>query len=100
MVGYSDLSIVNLTKEKYDELVGSGGCNPRAIYIVSSNYIDAYGQRVENVADAESVSDAVNLGQAHGLVDVKLNQIAAAPEFDIYDNYDEGDFIMHDGEFY
>ena len=59
--GYYDLSVVKISKSDYENLVSLSACDDKTIYIVYSNIIDVYGQRVVNVADAEDLSDAVNL---------------------------------------
>lgn len=58
-----DLSVVRIGKDEYAELVASDKALSNCLYVVSSDTVDAYGERVVNVADATDVSDAVNLGQ-------------------------------------
>jgi len=41
-VKYTDLSIIKMQKDAYDA-ARSGGLNQDALYMVSSDYIDAYG---------------------------------------------------------
>ena len=47
--GYSDLSVVKISKKDYDNLVSEEKTNERTIYIVESNVIDAYGEKIVNV---------------------------------------------------
>ena len=58
---YSDLSVVKISKDDYELLVAGGNVNPRSIYIISSDVIDAYEQKIINVQDATGQMDAVNL---------------------------------------
>lgn len=66
--GYTELSVVKLTKEAYENLVANNACNPKTIYVVSSDYIDAYGQKIQNLKDATDDADAVNLKQLSNTV--------------------------------
>lgn len=47
--GYSDLSVVKISKKDYDKLVSDEKTDERTIYIVESNVIDAYGEKIVNV---------------------------------------------------
>ena len=67
--GYSDLSVVKISKKDYDNLVSEGGTDERTIYIVESNVIDAYGEKIVNVQDATDISDAVNLNVLTSKID-------------------------------
>ena len=58
----TDLSVMHISQSDYHELVASGDVLSGMLYIVSSDGIDAYGQRLSNLADAQEISDAVNLG--------------------------------------
>lgn len=51
---YSNLSVVKITKEEYEQKITDAACSGvdlsnNVLYIVSSDYIDAYEQRIENV---------------------------------------------------
>jgi hypothetical protein len=59
---YSDLSILRVNSDEYHNLVANNQVNNSILYIVSSENINAYGERIENVADGEISSDGVNLG--------------------------------------
>lgn len=51
VVGHSDLSIIKIDKDEYDMLVATNGsalCG-NVLYVVDSDYIDAYGQVISNV---------------------------------------------------
>ena len=65
--GYGDLSVVKISKVAYDELVVNENVDPQTIYIVSSNYIDAYGEKMKNLAEGTEDSDAINYSQLKSL---------------------------------
>ena len=62
---YSDLSVVKIAKAEYDELVALSGdtLSNNVLYVIDSDYEDAYGQQIKNLADATDLSDAVNKKQ-------------------------------------
>lgn len=60
---FSDLSIVKLTKADYDTLVISSQMSGNVLYIVDSNYIDAYGQEIRNVLSSTEPTNAATYGQ-------------------------------------
>ena len=63
-VAYSkDLSVIKLSYNEYKDLVNSNATSPSILYIVSSDYVETYGQQIKNVAPATDLSDAVNLEQ-------------------------------------
>ena len=41
--GYSDLSVIKLSSTEYQDLVVSGATSPSVLYVVESNFINAYG---------------------------------------------------------
>ena len=57
---YSDLSILRVNSDEYHELVVNNQINNETLYIISSENINAYGERIENVATPISASDATN----------------------------------------
>ena len=57
---YSDLSILRVNSDEYHNLVANNQVNNDILYIVSSENINAYGERIENVATPISASDATN----------------------------------------
>lgn len=62
--GNSDLSIVKLPKEEYELLaIGPTPLSANVLYVVESDYIDAYGQQIKNLSAGTELSDAVNVGQ-------------------------------------
>ncbi len=46
---YSNLSVIKLSKEDYDNLLLNDKLCESALYFVSSEFIDAYGQQIKNV---------------------------------------------------
>ena len=65
---YSDLSVVKILKDNYENLLATTGVDNKTIYIVSSNVIDSYGQKIVNVQDATDLSDAINLRQLRSTI--------------------------------
>ena len=57
---YSDLSILRVNSDEYHELVVNNQINNETLYIISSENINAYGERIENVDTPISASDATN----------------------------------------
>ena len=59
----SDLSVIKLSSyEEYAQIL-QDGAQPNALYIISSDYINAYGQQLRNLADGTLSSDAATYGQ-------------------------------------
>lgn len=54
----ADLSVCTLSYDEYAKLVKDGECSHDTLYIVSSNYINAYGQSIKNIAEPELSCDA------------------------------------------
>lgn len=66
-----NFEIKHVSRDEYYGLVNSEeGALSNAIYIVSSDNLNAYNQKIENVADGEKDTDAVNLGQLKNYSDV------------------------------
>lgn len=56
---YSDLSVIKVTAAEYAQKVKDGtNLDSNILYIVSSDYIDAYGQQMKNLAEPTDLSDA------------------------------------------
>lgn len=65
------VNIRYISRDDYYELVNSeNGALSNEIYIISSDNLNAYDQKIENVADGEKDTDAVNLGQLKNYSDV------------------------------
>ena len=54
----TDLSICSLCTEDYEKLVLENKCLSNMLYIVSSEYSNAYGQQIKNVAYPTDHNDA------------------------------------------
>ena len=54
----SDISVIKLDSEEYARLLAQGQTQPNAIYIVSGDYVNAYGQQLKNLAYPTDLSDA------------------------------------------
>ena len=46
---YTDLSVVKLPINEYNEKSAAGELDPRALYIVSADYVETYGQVISNM---------------------------------------------------
>jgi len=64
----TDLSICKMSSSDYYELVKEDRCLSNVLYVVSSDFINAYGERVENVACPEVSSDAATKGYVDSTV--------------------------------
>lgn len=54
---------VNIAESAYMQLVNAGNVDPDIVYIVSSDCINAYNQRIKNLSYGIESNDAVNLKQ-------------------------------------
>jgi hypothetical protein len=57
----SSLSIQHISRDDYHDLVVNNNINSETLYIVSSDNIDAYGERVTNIANPIESTDATNV---------------------------------------
>lgn len=57
----ANINMLHISQDDYDQLVASGTALSNTLYIVSSDYIEACGQQVKNIAPGTDLSDAVNL---------------------------------------
>ena len=60
--GYSDLSVIKLSSNEYQSLVSSKATLSNALYIVESDFVNAYGQQIKNLANPTDLSDAATKG--------------------------------------
>lgn len=58
VTGSNDLSVVKLSADEYAQMLDDGTCVSNAIYIVEAPNIDAFKQRITNVAPPTDLSDA------------------------------------------
>lgn len=63
----TDLSVVHISKDEYHELVVNENIDNSTLYIISSENINAYGERITNLADGISENDAATYGQLSNL---------------------------------
>lgn len=61
--GYDDLAVIKLSADEYAQMLEDGTCLSNAIYIVEAPTLNAFKQRIINVAPGTELSDAVNLEQ-------------------------------------
>lgn len=59
----NDFQVINISQDDYHALVETGNTLSNAIYIVSSDIMNMYNERITNLADGISANDAVNLNQ-------------------------------------
>ena len=59
----TDVNLQHISQEDYERLVEESAVVSNWVYFVSSEYEDAYGQQVKNMAPGTDLSDAVNLEQ-------------------------------------
>ena len=82
--------VKHISRDDYYDLVNSEeGALSNAIYIVSSDNLNAYDQKIENVADGEKDTDAVNLGQVNEIFKncyKNIKNITDTEYFDLYKN--------------
>ena len=60
----ADLSVCKIRQSEYNELVKNESCLSNMLYVVESDYIDACGQQIKNVAEPIDAQDAVTLKYA------------------------------------
>ena len=69
------LTMHKISAEKYAELLKNGGIVETDLYVISSDYIDGYGERVKNVANGEEATDAATYGQVIDLSTALSNDV-------------------------
>ena len=70
---YSDLSIIKLSSNEYQDLVESNATLSNALYVVESDFINAYGQQIKNLANPNDLSDAATKGYVDDAINDKSN---------------------------
>ena len=83
---YINVSRVNA--ETYHDIITNGTADPKTIYIVSSDNVNAFGERVMNVGDATEPSDAVNLKQLNG-TKTELTTLVSSVSSDLQKKIDD-----------
>ena len=82
------INISRVDAETYHQIVAGGTADAKTIYIVSSDNINAFGERVINVGDAVNLSDAVNLKQLNA-VESSLTSTISSISADLKDLIDD-----------
>ena len=54
----TDLSVCSISDVDYRQLLVEDACKSNVIYVVSSDYVNAYGQQLKNVAAPTDLNDA------------------------------------------
>ena len=58
------MSIIKISKDEYEDLaIGPTRLCANVLYVVESNYIDAYGQEIKNVLSSTEKTNAATVGQ-------------------------------------
>lgn len=72
---YGDLSVMKISKDDYEALVALSGdtLSNNVLYVIDSDYEDAYGQQIKNIADGTDLNDAVNIKQLQNAISVALS---------------------------
>ena len=79
----TDLSVCSISDVDYRQLLVEDACKSNVIYVVSSDYVNAYGQQLKNVAAPTDLSDAATkeyvdaqISGVHGMTKDEVVQIA------------------------
>lgn len=78
----SSLSVKNISRDDYHDLVVNETVDPNTIYVVSSETLNMYGEKIENVLSGKNDTDAATVGQVNAAKDeaiaaAKANSISA-----------------------
>lgn len=63
----ADINVQHISQNDYEQLVVTSCVLSNTVYIVSRDYLEAYGQQLKNLAPATDLLDAVNLEQLNSL---------------------------------
>lgn len=106
VTGSNDLSVVRLSADEYAQMLDSGTCLSNAIYIVEAPNIDAFKQRITNVAPPTDLSDAATKeyvdnavgSSGSGQLSAKLDASAAWPAWVDGGSYAYAQIVSHNGK--
>lgn len=106
VTGSNDLSVVKLSADEYAQMLEDGTCLSNAIYIVEAPNIDAFKQRITNVAPPTDLSDAATKeyvdnavgGGGSGQLSTKLDSSAAWPAWIVGIVYNYKQIVSHNGK--
>ena len=73
----TDLSVCKIDDETYCKLVSEGKCQENVLYVISSSYVNAYGEQVKNVASPTDYDDAAT----KRYVDDVFSQVSSMQEY-------------------
>jgi len=59
----ADVNLQHISQKDYEQLVVDDATLSNALYVVSADYVESYGQQIKNVAPGSDLSDAVNVEQ-------------------------------------
>lgn len=79
----ADINMLHISQASYAQLVAADEVLSNALYVVSADYIDAFGEQIKNLAPGTDLSDAVNLEQLLSGLDTKQpagNYLTAVPD--------------------
>lgn len=71
--GYSNLSVIKLSSNEYQDLVDGDTASPSVLYVVESDFINAYGQQIKNLSTPDLSSDAATKGYVDDAINDKSN---------------------------
>ena len=74
-ISAESLCAVHIGQQEYYNLVSSNLVSSNVLYVVSSENINAYGQRIENLAEPELSADATTKGYVDGISSSLSSQI-------------------------
>ena len=81
-ISVDTFEVKHISQDDYNDLVVNDATLSNAIYIISSDTLNMYGEQIKNLADGTETTDAVNLGQVSSSIstvektlDNKINQI-------------------------
>jgi hypothetical protein len=66
-INEEQLNIKHISQDDYHVLVKDNNVLSNTLYIVSSDSLNMYGERIENIADGISANDAATYGQLSNL---------------------------------
>ena len=82
----TSLSVVKINKDDFeDEIIKNVTLNNNTLYIVESDYIDAYGEEIKNVAQSDIDTNAATVGQVNAKAveisnELSTNWLRCAPD--------------------
>lgn len=60
---HADVNMVHISLDDYAQKVVAGEVLSNELYVISSDYVETYGQQIKNIAPGTDLSDAVNVEQ-------------------------------------